>query len=192
MKKKIIIISSILLVLGIICFCLYKNDSLRFKISYEYINTVEYSNGKKIKIKVPYNNKIKYLDEENLLTYLKEKTGIFYFGYNTCPWCRNIVPILIDTVKENNIDTIYYIDTHELDLSNIKDELFAFLGDNLRENEDGKKVLAVPDVYFVKDGKIIGHHIGTVDSYLNPYKGMSDSEKKELASIYETYIKEMK
>lgn len=192
MKKKIIIISCILLLLGIIVFCLYKNDSIRFKFSYEYVNTVEYSNGKKIKIKVPYDNQIKYLNEKNLLTYLKEETGIFYFGYNTCPWCRNIVPVLIDTAKENNINTIYYIDTYKLDLSNIKDDLFDILGDNLRKNEDGKKVLAVPDVYFIKNGNIIGHHIGTVDSYLNPYKGMNDKQKEELASIYEAFIKEMK
>jgi len=192
MKKKIvIIISSILILLGLICFCLYQNDSIRFKFSYEYINFMEYNNGKKIEIDIPIDNKIKYLNEKNVIKYLKEKTGIFYFGYNTCPWCRNVVPILIDTVKENNIDTIYYIDIHNLDLSDIKEELFNFLGDNLREDDDGKKVLAVPDVYFIKNGNIIGHHLGSVDSYHNPYKKMTTNEKKELSDIYNNYIKEM-
>ena len=48
MKKKIFIIgiiSLITIMVGIIC---YTNDSIRFKISYEYINLVEYDNGKKI------------------------------------------------------------------------------------------------------------------------------------------------
>jgi len=193
MKKRIFIIISILILLLVIMgFFLYKNDNFRFKLSYEFINFIEYNNGKKIKIDVPYDNRIKYLNEDDILTYLKNKTGIFYFGYNTCPWCRNIVPVLIDTVKNNNINTIYYIDIHDLNLSDIKEELFSFFGDNLRENENGEKILAVPDVYFIKNGNIIGHHIGTVDSYYNPYKGMSNSEKKELTSIYEGFIKEMK
>lgn len=191
MKKKVFIIL-ILIILGIGCFCLYQNDSIRFKYSYEYINMIEYSNGKKIKINVPYDNRIKYLDSHEVLTYIKEKTGIFYFGYNSCPWCRNVVPVLIDTVKENNIDTIYYIDTHKLDLSDIKEELFNFLGDNLRLDDEGKKVLAVPDVYFIKDGNIIGHHLGSVDSYHNPYNEMTTKQKEELKSIYQNLIEEMK
>lgn len=192
MKKKIIIISVILVLLGIISFCLYQNDSIRFKISYEYINMVEYNNGKKIKISIPYDNRIKYLNEDNIMKYLKEETGIFYFGYNTCPWCRNAIPVLIDTVKENNIKTIYYIDIHKINISNIKKELFEYLGDNLREDEEGNKGLAVPDVYFIKEGKIIGNHIGTVDSYYNPYKEMTNAQKEELSNIYESFIKEMK
>lgn len=192
MKKKIIIISSILLVITVICFCFYQVDSIRFKFSYEYINMMEYNNGKKIEINIPNDNRIKYLDENNLLTYLEEKTGVFYFGYNTCPWCRNIVPVLIDTVKKNDIDKIYYIDIHKIDLSDIKEELYKYLGNNLREDENGKKVLAVPDVYFIKDGKIIGHHLGSVDSYHNPYKKMTSKQAKELTNIYETFIKEMK
>lgn len=192
MKKKLIIISIILVLLGIICFCLYQNDSIRFKISYEYINIVEYNNGKKIKVSIPFDNKIKYLNEDNIMKYLKEETGVFYFGYNTCPWCRNAIPVLIDTVKENNIDTIYYIDIHKVKISNIKKELFNYLGDNLKEDEEGNKGLAVPDVYFIKEGKIIGHHIGTVDSYYNPYKEMTNKQKEELSNIYESFIKEMK
>ena len=192
MKKKIIIISVILVLLGIISFCLYQNDSIRFKISYEYINMVEYNNGKKIKISIPYDNRIKYLNEDNIMKYLKEETGIFYFGYNTCPWCRNAIPVLIDTVKENNIKTIYYIDIHKINISNIKKELFEYLGDNLREDEEGNKGLAVPDVYFIKEGKIIGNHIGTVDSYYNTYKEMTNAQKEELSNIYESFIKEMK
>ena len=192
MKKRIIIISLILLILGIISFCLYQVDSIRFKVSYEYINMMEYGNGKRIKVSVPYDNRIKYLKEDEVLTYLKEKTGVFYFGYNTCPWCRNIVPVLIDTIKKNNIDTIYYIDIHKLNLSKVRTELFDFLGDNLRLDENNEKVLAVPDVYFIKDGKIVGHHLGSVDSYINPYKKMTDKQKKELVNIYTNLVREMK
>ena len=48
MKKKIIIVTILITLLLIIGLVAYSNDAIRFKISYEYINTVEYSNGKKI------------------------------------------------------------------------------------------------------------------------------------------------
>lgn len=194
MKKIIIlrIVISLIIVLGLSILIVSSNDQLKFKLSYESINYYEYDNGKRIKVDIPYKNRIKYLDEKNIMKYLKEETGVFYFGYNTCPWCRNIVSILIDVVKENNVDKIYYIDTHNISLSNVKKELFEFLGDNLEENYEGNKVLAVPDVYFIKDGVIIGHHLGSVEGYINPYQGMSDIQKQELANIYQSFIKELK
>ena len=193
MKKKIlIVVTTIILLIGIITFLLYQNDSIRFKFSYEYINMLEYNNGKKIEVEIPYDNRIEYLNEEELLTFIKEETGILYFGYNTCPWCRNIVPVLIDTVKENNIDKIYNADIHKLNISSIKKELYGLLNDYLREDDENKKVLAVPDVYFIKDGKIIGHHLSALDSYHNPYKKMTNKQKQELSNIYEEMIKEMK
>ncbi len=191
MKKKLIIIMvviGILLASGIL---LYTNDSIRFKISYEYINQIEYNNGKKIKVNIPWKNGIQYLNEKEIIPFFKEKTGIIYFGYNTCPWCRNIVPILIDTVQANHIDTLYYVDIHKVDLSSIKTELVSLLDEYLEENEEGEKGLAVPDVYFLKEGKIIGHHLGTVDSYHNPYLGMNSDQKQELISIYQNFIEEM-
>lgn len=192
MKKKIIMISVILILFIILGIVFYSNDSIRFKISYEYINQVEYNNGKKIKVSIPWDNRVKYLSEKEVLTFLKEKTGILYFGYNTCPWCRNAVPILIDTIKENNIDTIYYADIHKLDISSMKEELFSILDGYLETNEEGEIGLAVPDVYFIKNGKIIGHHLGTVDSYHNPYLGMTEREKQELSDIYQNFIEEMR
>lgn len=192
MKKKILIsilVIFILLIIGGIV--LYFNDALRFKLSYEYINFVEYSNGKRIEISVPVDNRMKYVSEDELLDLFEDGTGVLYFGYNTCPWCRNAVPVLIDTVKKNDIDTIYYADLHKLDMDSIRSKLYEILDSYLRDDGEGKKVLAVPDVYFIKNGKIIGHHIGTVDSYKNPYDGMSKKQVKELSEIYYELIKEM-
>lgn len=193
MKKRKIIIGSItfLLFLTLIGIILYQKDSFRFKLSYEYINHMEYNNGKKIKVSIPWNNPIKYISEKEVINFLKEGTGILYFGYNTCPWCRNVIPILIESTKLMEIDTIYYVDIHHLDLSSIREELYQIIDSYLEENEEGKKVLAVPDVYFVKEGKIVGQHRGAVDSYHNPYQEMKEEEKKELLNIYQEYIKEM-
>lgn len=193
MKKKILIslvIVFIILILGGIF--LNFNDSFRFKLSYEYINFLEYNNGKKIKVNIPTDNKIKYVSEDEVIDLLENGTGILYFGYNTCPWCRNIVSPLIDAAKNNDIDIIYYADLHKLNISLIRGKLYKILDSYLRDDDEGKKVLAVPDVYFIRNGKIVGHHLGTVDSYRNPYDGMSKKQKKELLEIYYDLIKEMK
>ena len=136
-------------------------------------------------------NRIKYIGEEEVIKLLKTGTGVIYFGYSTCPWCRNSAPILIDVVKKNNIDTIYYVDTHKVQFNNIE-ELYKILDTYLKEDEDGNKGLSLPDVYVVKNGKIKGHHIGTVESYKNPTKGMNKEQKKELRKIYTDLIKELK
>ena len=71
------------------------------------------------------------------------------------------------------------------DISKIKKEIINILDDYLRlDEETNTKVLAVPDVYFIKNGKILTHHIGTVDSYKNPYLGMNKKQKEELKKIY--------
>lgn len=191
MKKKIIITSIILIIVTITCFCLYQVDSIRFKFSYEYINLLEYNNGKKIKVNIPWNNQIKYLKENEVIDFLNSETGIIYFGYNDCPWCRNIVEPLLEIAEEENIDTVYYVDTHSI--KSITDDLYKVLNDYLKTDpETNKKRLAVPDVYFIKEGKIMTHHIGTVDSYNNSYLGMNKTQIEELKDIYRKGIEMIK
>lgn len=192
MKRSIIIVVIIATVLSLITLYVRSRDNLRFKLSYEFGNFSEYKNGKSIKINIPINNRIKYINEKELLDILKNGTGIIYFGYNTCPWCRNSVPILINAALENDLKTIYYVDVHGINLNKIKKKLYSILDEYLRVDSDGEKNLAVPDVYAVKKGKIKGHHIGTVLSYRDPTKGMNKKQKKELKEIYNNLIKEVK
>lgn len=192
MKKKCIIIGIILLILILIGVLLYHNDAIRFKISYEYMNIVEYNNGKTIKVDIPFDNRIQYIKGKQVIDTFQNKTGIIYLGYNSCPWCRNIIEPLIEVAKEEKIDTIYYVNIHD-NLDEIKEDLFQILDDYLRIDEDtNQKRLAVPDVYFVKNGKIEFHHIGTVDSYKNPYEKMTISQKEELKEIYRNGIEAIK
>ena len=189
MKKKLIIIGIVILVFCLIGLYVYNNDNMKFKLTYELANKYDYGNNRKIKVNIPINNRIKYLNSKSVVDLFKNKTGIVYFGYSTCPWCRNAIPILIDAVISNDIDTLYYVDINETKLTK---ELYEILDEYLRVDEDNKKVFSVPDVYVIKNGKVIDHHIGTVDSYNNPFKGMSKEEKKELKKIYTNMIKEIK
>jgi len=191
-KKVVIVLGILFLVFMVLAVIVISNDNLHFKLDYESLNNIPYENGRKIPVSIPLNNNIKYIEGKDVLETLKTKTGIVYFGYNSCPWCRNVIGILIETAKENQIKPIYYVDIHHA-IDDVKEELKEYLDEYLRVDEEtGEKVLAVPDVYFIKNGKIIGHHISTVKSYKNPYKGMNDKQKQELKGIYQDIIKEMK
>lgn len=188
MKKKIVIISAIVITLCSIFFIIYNcNDQFRFKLSYEYINLVDYNNGKKIKVNIPFNNHIKYLKDDEIISFLTKETGVIYFGYNTCPWCRNIIEPLLEVIDNNKVDKLYYVDAKK-SLKSISSKLLKALDSTIEENENGNKGLGVPVVYFIKDGQIMDYHVGTVNGYNNPYKGMNKKQKEELKEIYQKGI----
>ena len=194
-KKKwiFIVLASILVILAISVMIILTNDQLRFKFSYGIMNYIPYENGEKIVIDIPFDNRIKYLEGEEIIDIFTTETGVIYLGYSSCPWCRNIIEPLIEVAKENDIDTIYYVNVYHEKFDSIKDELKEILNDYLRVDEEtNQKVFATPDVYFIKDGKIKTHHISTVKSYRNPYRGMNDEQIKELKAIYQAGIEEIK
>ena len=187
MKKKFfLVLGIILLVLILSFFYIYRNDNLRFKFEYELYNNISYTNGKKIKTDIDVDNNVVYVKEEDVFDVLTSGDSVIYFGYSTCPWCRNMVSLLVDVVKENNVDKLYYVDVENVDTST--KEIVNTLDEYLMLDKSGNKRLFVPDVYFVHDGKIVFHHLGTVDSYKNAYKGMSDDEKNSLKEIYQEGI----
>lgn len=184
--------------LGLICFLLIgcgtkntiTNDIEKFKEEYESQNEQT-----EITLTIDIDSSLKYLTVEQANQMLEEQTGILYLGYPTCPWCRNIVPILLEVAKENHM-TIFYVNTKEaranLEQSDQFSKLISLLSEYLNEDESGNKVLYVPDIYFVKNGKIIGHHLGSVESQDNPYIPLTDDQRNELKTIYQEFINQIK
>ena len=195
-KKKVKIIAIIFLIIfGVTLFFLLKdkeNDALKFKVEYEKLN----ANEGAVKLDIPEDNPIVYLNTyKELNKKIQNKDSfILYLGFPNCPWCRNIVPLLFDAVKENNIDKIYYINPRVLKEENADDfdSLFNLLYDYLLADEEGNKALYVPDVYFFKDGKIIGHHLDTVESQTDPRVPLNDEQVNELKGIYNELILKIK
>lgn len=74
-------------------------------------------------------------------------------------------------------------------LEALKDELSDYIisYDN-KKYEVGEKRIYAPSVIFVKDGKVLGIHVSTVDSQTNPSIPLTDSQYNELYSIYEDYV----
>ena len=83
------------------------NDGLRFKEEYEALNS-------SIPLTISENNPIKYLDFDGVEQLFASGTGVIYFGFPSCPWCRNIIPVLFNTADRNNWDKIYYVNPREL------------------------------------------------------------------------------
>ena len=102
MKKIYIIIPIIIVITTIIYFNYNSNDSTKFKKEYEQINGKETEDGKKTRsIKIPKNNKIVYKTEDDIVNMINNKeTFVVYFGFAKCPWCRSVVPTLLEVVKD--------------------------------------------------------------------------------------------
>lgn len=191
-KLLIYIIALILLIAAIIGLSVFTNkqsgpteDSLKFKEEYEALNS-------SIPMSIEENNPIKYATFEEVEELLTEGTGVIYFGFPSCPWCRNIIPVLFDVAKENNYDTIYYLNPRDLkDNENDYNKLIEILEPYLEEL-DGEKVLYVPDVYFVKDGQVVGHHLSTVESQTDPRVSLNEEQVQELSSIYQDLFNKIK
>ncbi len=205
MEKKSLRIAAIifLILLAVVLFFILKDepnksnninpiteDTRKFKEEYEKVN----SNEGAVKITIPNNAPVKYLSSDELFTKIENKENfVVYIGFPTCPWCRNIVNVLFDTANDNGA-TIYYINARELKSSSLENynKIYELLYDYLDTDQTGNKVLYVPDVYFFKDGSIVGHHLGSVVGQTNPKILLNSTQKKELKGIYQDLFNKIK
>ena len=182
-----------------------KTDAIKFKEEYESLNGQTNDNGKEyIHIDVDKENPMKYSNYEEVMNILENGTGVIYFGFPECPWCRNAVPVLIDAAQEMGIDTIYYFnalsirDKKSLDESGnivveedgteeykkLVETLYDVLTPYEGLNDESIKRLYFPTVVYVKDGQILSSTIGTVDSQDDPYVALTQDQYNELKQIY--------
>lgn len=185
------------------------NEEIKFKEEYEKLNGVYNEKLGKYypNVEVIENSNVTYKDEKEIIDILTTGTGIIYFGFPECPWCRNLLPVLIDVVNEYGVQFNYYNaydirDNKHLDEQNQividkngTDEYYKIveiLGDFLSEykglNDPSIKRLYFPTVVFVKDGKIISAHIGTISSQKDPFVLLDSEQREELFGILESYL----
>ncbi|MDD4623774.1 MAG: thioredoxin family protein [Bacilli bacterium] len=224
MKKNIffsIFLVSLFFTVSIIIFYNFGNkdiqskitDSKKFKEEYENLNNELKSDGinKYTEINIIEDNVIKYSTYDEIMNILEDGTGVIYFGYPECPWCRNAAPELVKVAKETGLETIYYFDNMSIRDDKILDEngnvitnkegteeyydllskLSDYLGPYKGLNDENIKRLYVPTVIFVKDGNIVGVHMGTVESQKDPNILMNSNQIKELQEIYRENIEKV-
>lgn len=209
MKKIIPLLIFILILTG--CNKKEETDSIKFKKEYESLNgktndyKKEYSS-----ILIDENNPIVYVTYDEIINIIKNDTAIIYFGFPECPWCRTAIPVLLDSANEMGIDKIYYFnalsirDKKSLDKDGniiVEEEgteeykeivklLYDFLPSYEGLNDETIKRLYFPTVVFIKNGKVVKSHIGTLDSQEDPYKKLTNEQYMELKEIYSDYINE--
>lgn len=193
-----------------------KSDGVRFKEEYEALNgSVNESNKMTYPtVEVSDENPIRYLSDDEAAERLKNGTGLFYFGFSSCPWCRTMIPILLKAAGNTNLGEVNYVD-----IKNIRDQLT--LDDNDKvvvtdegtngykeilkvldsvldpyylKNKDGKNIdtkekrLYAPTVVVVKEGKILDIHVDTVSTQKTGYTPLTEKEQEELYNIYQKMI----
>lgn len=192
------------------------SDALKFKEEYESLNgSINEQNKMNYPVvEVKENNPIRYLSDDEAAEQLKNGTGLFYFGFSSCPWCRSMVPLLLEAASNTNLGEIYYVD-----IKNIRDQLTLDDNDKIvvrdegtngykeilvaldsvlepyyLKNKDGKNIdtkekrLYAPTVVVVKEGKILDIHVDTVKSQENAYTPLNEKQKEELYNIYQKMI----
>lgn len=112
---------------------------------------------------VTVDNVYKYVTAKEAIELFKVDEAVIFFGFKECIWCQEYAPILNDYAKENNVKTIYYVDIKEDRANNTQEyqELVKLLDKYLEDDDNNNKRIYVPDVYFIKDGKIVGHNNDT-------------------------------
>jgi len=220
MKKKIIIGISIIFVIAVMGLVVvsmktdkptitYTEDELKFKNEYENINGTNYNEDNIYKtVNIENDNNVVYVNDSEILKLLEEGTNIIYFGWPECNWCRSIVPTLLETIKENEIDTLYYYNFKSLRVAyennndpkkvEIYESIIKIIGEDIETTFDkdsdrsGEKKILAPTVVFIKDGKYVGLHVKTVDSHLKSSDELDEKQLLELKNIYQDLINKVK
>lgn len=147
-KVKYIILGVLLLLIAslVVYFVFIRKDNNtdNIKFSKEYTS-------------VSKDNVFVYRSKDEIINILEHGTGIVYLGYPECPWCMAYVPLLNEIAKNEGIEKIYYYNIREDRKNNTEfyQKVVSILNDYLNYDEEGKKRIFVPNVTFVKEGKII-------------------------------------
>ncbi len=161
-KRLIMLLSCIILVLSFAL--IYLNTDL-FKKT-EVGNAIDSSVSDNIRFYRDYpsvdmeNNIYYYATYDEIVEVLTKGTGIVFFGFPACPYCQAYVPVLDEVARERDVEKIYYLNIKEMRKQETDEykKLVEILSDYLEVDENGVKRIYVPDAYFIKDGKIVGHN----------------------------------
>lgn len=184
------------------------NSEIRFKEEYEKLNDVynEQTNHYYKAIEILENSNVEYKSANEIIDILKNGTGVIYFGFPECPWCRNLVPLLVEAIQEYNVSFYYYNAREIRDTKHMDEdgqvvidkegtaeyyEILSLLGNYASEYSgitDSSKRLYFPTVVFVRNGQIIDAHEGTLDDQEDPYTELTEEQKSKLLTILEKDI----
>lgn len=142
-------------------------DEKKFKEEYESLNGTTRTNGETNKtISIKEDNKIEYITLEKAVEIIKSGSGVIYFGFAACPWCRTAVPIFLEAATITDLDKIYYVNVRPND-NTAEDIRTAYA---LNQNNIPKKVREGASGY--------NELLELLKDVLNDYTLTTEKEKK--------------
>ena len=122
------------------------SDAARFKAAYS---------------RVANDNRFVFASADEVLEKFESGSGLIFLGFQQCPWCQQLAPLVDDAAKAEGLDKIYYLDIRHARETNdaTYKKLVEKLKPHLRTDENGQPRVYVPDVTALKDGHIVGHFL---------------------------------
>ena len=160
-------------------------DEKTFKESYEGLNGTTDANGQKITdIEIIVDNNIEYISLDKALSILDSGTGVIYFGYSACSYCRNAVPVLLDAMTSSELDKIYYVDIRPDNKAenDIRDTY------SLNSKNKAKKTKDASDTYY-EVLTSLANHLDDYVLYTEKGKKVNTGEKRLLAPTVVSVVK---
>lgn len=110
--------------------------------------------------KVPENNLFVYKTHNEINEMLEKGTGVIFLGFPENVWCQEYAVYLNDVAKGLGIEEISYFNIKE---SRTNDTVayrktVYLLKNFLPVNDEGKKIIYVPETIVVKSGVIVNHN----------------------------------
>ena len=195
-----------------------QTDDIKFKEEYEKLNGKKNNQGKKYReITIDSKNKMVYKTTEEVLNLIdKKKSFVLYFGFDTCPWCRSVVPTLASISKELNQE-VYYIDVKDIrdtfeldddnkpklvkkgskDYSKLLEKLEPVLEDYTLTDSDnneikvGEKRIYAPSIVSVIDGKAKELTTGISDKQTDGYMKLTKEMEKDTYNKIKKVLKQV-
>ncbi len=170
-------------------------DALRFKKEYEDVNgTIREKDGMLFNnVDIPERNPIQYINIDEFVDILNNKSGIVFLSSPTCPYCRASISSLLKAAKELKMTTIYYYDIskdeNETDSENEIQELKRY--GIITENEEGKNAWKIPQLLNIKDKKIVSSANGAMYELENgqtKYDKLTQTQENDIYNIYKKVL----
>ena len=202
MRKRICLRRAALAICCLFLFCLLAacgddafleqtpEDAAQFKAEMEALNEMTDEDGEPLykQLDIPEDNPVVILTYDEMREFLSRGSGLLLFSRPGCPWCRLLLPTLLEFAAERGI-YIYLYDPEAIRAANDDDykalvaELYDYLPVDTRSQDENspdfdptRKRLSIPHLLFLEKGEIMADYRGAQDPML---------EAEDEAAIYE-------